>query len=58
MAWKVDTERCLGCRICASKCPLNLLETNKEFKIVMINEGCTGCGLCAEACPYQYITLE
>ncbi|HIE17951.1 MAG TPA: hypothetical protein EYP71_07135 [Dehalococcoidia bacterium] len=45
-----DPERCRGCQVCISRCPLGLRSV-VEGKVVVNEERCIGCGLCAATCP-------
>lgn len=56
---KVDTEKCIGCKLCVLTCPdANVLIFHKEKKKVSVNEKrCKGCGLCTVACPKGALTV-
>lgn len=47
---KIDTEKCIGCGLCAEKCRFNSIErVGSKYKI---NEyACEGCGVCELVCP-------
>lgn len=61
--WRVerplpDAEKCVRCGICASVCPLNVIEVRKEGTPVEIDfYYCKGCGLCAYECPKDAIAM-
>ncbi len=41
---------CIGCSICAKKCPVDAIEMENELPVVDI-ETCIGCNLCVKECP-------
>ncbi|ODS38926.1 hypothetical protein BEH94_06325 [Candidatus Altiarchaeales archaeon WOR_SM1_SCG] len=66
---KLDTKKCMTCRLCVMACPNGSIEMklkegreksrNFEDYIYKINIGqCIWCGLCAEACPTKALTMS
>lgn len=55
----VDAEKCIRCGICASTCPLNVVEVRKDADPPVVVDWyyCKGCGLCAYECPKDAITM-
>ncbi len=61
----VDTQRCKGCGVCVTACPLHLIEMSKEvnakgYTYAVLNEGessCTGCASCGIICPDSCIKV-
>jgi len=54
---KVDAQKCDGCGICASVCPVGVYEV-KESKFVVVNQdGCLVCKACESQCPKTAITV-
>lgn len=62
----ISAERCKGCGLCVSVCPLHLMAidktvTTKKGYHPASNtdiEKCVACGNCAITCPDAVITLE
>ena len=62
----IDTERCKGCSLCISYCPVNILaldetKTNLKGYTPMITtdpDKCIACAFCAIMCPDSVITVE
>lgn len=51
----ISAKDCIGCGICAKKCPFGALEVVN--KIAVVNDKCTSCGACVQPCPKKCITL-
>jgi len=47
----VNRERCVGCGVCVSFCPVDAL---KGWGVIEIDgEKCTGCLECVDSCPVE-----
>ncbi len=60
----VDTERCKGCAVCTTACPLDVLGMSTEvnskgytFATMVKADQCTGCASCGVICPDSCITV-
>ncbi len=60
----VDTQRCKGCAVCVTACPLQILTMSTEvngkgypFAILGDPDRCTGCASCGAICPDSCITV-
>lgn len=60
----VDRERCKGCAVCVSACPLQILALSNEvnskgYRIAFDADPdkCTGCASCGVVCPDSCITV-
>jgi 2-oxoglutarate ferredoxin oxidoreductase subunit delta len=61
----VDEDRCKGCGLCVSVCPVHILQlTEGRFNVkgyppveVTDPEACTGCAMCATICPDVVFTV-
>ncbi|MEA3420733.1 MAG: 4Fe-4S binding protein [Acidobacteriota bacterium] len=52
----VSRNKCVGCGICESKCPVDCISVDNNIGIAVINrDKCTGCRLCLEVCPQNAI---
>lgn len=57
LSWhmQVDRRRCIGCGVCAKKCPMESVQL-AEKKAVMCEHNCIVCGVCAHSCPVGAIS--
>jgi MinD superfamily P-loop ATPase len=56
MRLKIDTQKCVGCGICAEGCSLGLLAVKNSKTYV--KDGCTACGECVNLCICSAISIE
>jgi Fe-S-cluster-containing hydrogenase component 2 len=49
--WRIDYDRCTGCRECIAACPFDALFWDPNTQRVIKCETCGGAPLCVEVCP-------
>jgi NADH-quinone oxidoreductase subunit F len=52
------TDECIGCTICAQKCPAEAIPINPYKKHEIIQEKCTKCNTCYQVCPANAVKIE
>lgn len=61
----IDEDRCKGCELCVSVCPVNILQLSegrfnaKGYRPIEVTDPdeCTGCAACATICPDVVFTV-
>ncbi len=51
--FKVNADKCIGCKLCVSKCPVGAIKMVKG-KAVIDAKMCVGCGVCADGDGYDF----
>jgi len=54
----LDTEKCVGCGMCAEVCPHGVFVVNEGKARVTERDLCMECGACALNCPANAITVD
>ncbi len=58
ITYRIDREKCDGCRVCVKACPVDAVSGEKKEPHTIDPEKCTRCGLCMERCEPQAIYVE
>lgn len=58
IAYRIDSEKCRSCSLCARKCPVNAIKGSKGQPYEIIQENCTKCGTCKEVCRFGAVYVE
>jgi TPP-dependent indolepyruvate ferredoxin oxidoreductase alpha subunit len=57
MAYKIDSNKCMGCKSCMGACPVMAISPN-DRKCSIDPAKCMSCGACAGICPVQAIAVD
>ena len=52
------TDDCIGCTICAQKCPVNAIPIKPYEKHEINQDRCTKCGTCLQVCPKDAVRVD
>lgn len=58
LTYRIDTEACTGCTVCAKKCPENAIVGEKKKAHYIIEEKCVRCDQCRANCKFNAIFVE
>ncbi len=54
----LDQEKCIGCGMCLTVCPQEVLSMDNGSAAVSNRDRCMECGACARNCPVEAITVK
>jgi NADH:ubiquinone oxidoreductase subunit F (NADH-binding)/(2Fe-2S) ferredoxin len=58
LTYRIDTDACTGCTVCAKKCPQNAIVGEKKKAHYIIDDKCIRCDQCRANCKFDAILVE
>jgi NADH-quinone oxidoreductase subunit F len=57
ITFRVDEEKCTGCRVCLRECPQEAISGEKKKPHTIDQSKCIRCGLCRDSCKFEAIIV-
>ncbi|NQT24888.1 NADH-quinone oxidoreductase subunit NuoF [candidate division KSB1 bacterium] len=58
ISYRIESEKCTGCKLCSRKCPANAITGEVKEPHVIDQSQCIKCGICYDVCKFNAVLVE